>query len=76
MNKQRRKEIKNVINQLEDLRATIEDIQLEEQEYFDNMPENFQLGERGDMANEAIGNMDDALMSIDELLSSLDCAMA
>lgn len=76
MNKQRRMEIKNVIDQLQDLRATIEDIQSEEQEYFDNMPENFQFGERGDMANEAIENMDDALMSIDELLSSLDSAMA
>ena len=42
MNKARRKNIQDVVNQLEDLKSTLEDLQGEEEEYRDNIPENLQ----------------------------------
>ena len=72
MNKQRRKEIQSVIEQLQSLQSTIEGLRDEEQEYYDYMPENFQSGERGQAAEDAISYMDDAISSIDEVVSALE----
>ena len=71
MNKERRKEIEALIDELDDLKARIESVQSDEQDYFDNMPENLQSSERGEMAEEAIGNLDSALDSLDEAIDSL-----
>lgn len=75
MNKERRKEIEALIDELDDLKARIESVQSDEQDYFDNMPENLQSSERGEMAEEAIGNLDSALDSLDEAIDSLREAM-
>ena len=72
MNKQRRKEIQSVIDQLHSLQSTIEALRDDEQEYYDNMPENFQFGERGQAAEDAVSYMDDAISSIEEAISSLE----
>ena len=53
MNKARRKNIQDVVNQLEDLKSTLEDLQGEEEEYRDNIPENLQGSERYEKAEEA-----------------------
>lgn len=71
MNKQRRKELKAIIEKLEQLDAlrqeiqeTLEAVRDEEQETLDNMPEGLQESERGQQMQEYIDNMDS---SVDEL---------
>ncbi|MBQ7349231.1 MAG: hypothetical protein IJW47_04480, partial [Clostridia bacterium] len=64
MNKQRRKRIDELIEQLESVKSEIETVLEEEQEYFDNMPESFQYGEKGEKAEEAIRSIEDAVESL------------
>ena len=76
MNKDRRARIQALINKLEDIKEDIDFIKGEEQEYYDNMPENFQMGEKGDKAQEAIDNLDYAYSSIEEVVEYLEEALA
>lgn len=89
MNKERRERISTVFDEicdvrsrLEELRSVIGDIQDEEQEALDCIPENLQGSERYEKGEEAVENLDDAgltlddvLVSIEEALDSLDSAM-
>ncbi len=81
MNNTRRKEIARIRTELEkhidsisDLVAELESVRDEEQECFDNMPESFQYGEKGERAQAAIDALEEALSSIDsdEMRSALD----
>lgn len=74
MNKQRRKEIDRIADELRNIHSLLEDLQNEEQEYLDNMPENMQQGDRGQQAEEAISALEDAVSSIDEAISRLEDA--
>lgn len=74
MNKQRRKELNGIIEKLEDLKSYVEELRDEEQDYYDNMPENLQCGERGEIAESAISEMDDAISSIEDAICSLETA--
>lgn len=74
MNKQRRKDLNQIAEAIGDLRERLECCQEEEQEYLDNMPENFQFGERGEAAEEAISNIEDALNSLEEAVYSIESA--
>lgn len=86
MNNARRKEIQKLSTDLADLQGKIQDIanQLEsikdeEQEYYENMPESLQGGDKGDRAQEAVSSMEDALamledFDIDEITNLLDTA--
>ena len=76
MNKDRRARIQTLLNKLEDIKEDIDFIKDEEQEYYDNMPENFQMGEKGDKAQEAIDNLDYAYSSIEEVVEYLEEALA
>ena len=60
MNKQRRRRIADLTNELDTLLETLTDIRDEEQEAFDNIPESLQ---------DAIGTLDSA---VDELGSIVD----
>lgn len=71
MNNNRRKEIRNVIEQLEGLQCQIENIRDDEQDYIDNIPENLQESERHETAETAVENLDLAIESFDELISNL-----
>ena len=53
MNKIRRKNLQSIIDQLEELKGSLEDLQAEEEEYRDNIPENMQESERYEKADEA-----------------------
>lgn len=75
MNKDRRARIQALLNKLEDIKEDIDFIKDEEQEYYDNMPENFQMGEKGDKAQEAIDNLDYAYSSIEEVVEYLEEAL-
>lgn len=74
MNNQRRKEIEAVLNELADLRSRIETIQSEEQDAYDNMPEGLRASERGEKAEAACSNLDNAICAFDEIESALNDA--
>lgn len=74
MNKDRRKQIAEVIKSLETVKedisalaADVETIREEEQEYFDNMPESFQMGEKGEKAEAAIDALDSAHSDLEDI---------
>ena len=86
MNKQRRKQIADVIKQVEAVQAELESllddvqgIMDEETEYRDNIPENMQGGDRYEMADNACSELEaahetlgNAKDSLEEVVSSLD----
>ena len=74
MNKARRKEIDSVIATLEEAKERLESIRDDEQEYYDTMPENFQYGEKGEAAEEAVSNPDYAIDQIDEAIDNAEQA--
>ena len=82
MNKDRRKALGSLTEQLDTLKGKLNDIQQEleglrdeEQEYYDNMPESFQMGDKGQAAEEAIGYLDEAATAAGEAESQIDEVM-
>lgn len=75
MNKQRRKWINELIEKVSALQDEIDEVLQEEQECFDNMPESLQSSERGEIAEEAISNLEEALSCIDDCVSNLESAI-
>jgi len=88
MNKDRRKAISDLVERLSDLQMKVEELSQEveaiceeEQGYFDNMPESLQSGEKGQAAEEAVRQLEDAkdtLESVDfgEAIQALESAAA
>jgi predicted nuclease with TOPRIM domain len=88
MNKDRRNSLNRIRTAIEALKGTIEfdelvealteardDIEEQkdaEQEYFDNMPEGFQNGEKGERATEAIDYLETAHGILDELIDTFE----
>lgn len=70
MNKARRKEIDEIISLVEQAKERLEAVRDDEQEYYDCMPENFQQGEKGEQAEEAVNCLDQAIDSLDEAIDS------
>ncbi len=66
MNKERRKALQAIIDQLETLQSQLEEIQTEEEEYRDNIPENFQSGERYEHIEEICESLSDAVSSLED----------
>ena len=85
MNNTRRRAIKQVVAQfenansilcdlveaLESIKSDVEDIQSEEEEARDNMPESLQDSERYEKADAACENLADAVDTLDEILDDL-----
>ncbi|HHF0811499.1 TPA: hypothetical protein ACPIDV_000484 [Pseudomonas aeruginosa] len=72
MNNARRKQLAEIVDQMQELRARLDELQSEEQEAFDNMPESLQQGEKGqqsEAAAERIGNAGD---SLDEAINAIE----
>lgn len=59
MNKQRRRALEQIVEQLRALSTEIETLRDEEQEYLDNMPESMQSGEKGEKAEGNVTCLDD-----------------
>lgn len=76
MNNNRRARIQALIYKLNDIQSDIEIIKDEEQEYYDNMPESIQAGERGDKATEAIENLESTLDYLNDVTGFLEEALA
>jgi len=73
MNNARRKRLAKISEQLESLKAELEEVKDQEQEAFDNMPGSFQDGEKGERMQEIIytlegvvGDMENAIENINE----------
>ena len=86
MNKARRKEIRNLLSELEELQDKLEElhnkvesIHDEEESAYDNLPESLQASDRGWRMEECISNLESAMgwleeLNLDELTGSLeDC---
>ena len=71
MNKQRRKQIADLDEQISILCAEVEGLRDEEQEYFDNMPESLQMTDKGDAAETAVAALDEAIEALTEACSQL-----
>jgi len=71
MNKARRKRINSIIEQLENLKAQVDQLLEEEQEAYEALPESLQDGERGQAMQEATENLEGALGAFDEALEAL-----
>lgn len=76
MNAARRKEIEKAVALIEVAHGMIEQAMADEQDYYDNMPESLQGGEKGDVANNAIEQLDTAMNSLDEATSAAQDAMS
>lgn len=76
MNKARRKQLAEIAEQMQELRDRIEQLQEEEQDGFDNLPESLQQGKRGEAMEQAVEQMGAALDAIDEAVHSLEEAQA
>ena len=61
MNRQRRKALRDIIDQLETLRMQLEDLQTEEEDYRDNFPESLQNSERYERTEEICESLSDAV---------------
>lgn len=75
MNKQRRTRIEEIIATLDGIYEVLNDLECEEQQALDNMPESFQESERGERMQEIIDYLSDAASSIEEAEESLNSAI-
>lgn len=74
MNKARRERISKLISELEPMVDKLESICSEEEDYFENMPEGLQQSERGQEAEAAISELEEAKSSLDSLINALENA--
>jgi hypothetical protein len=85
MNKQRRKELADVMDELSKFAAALvlvpnlaeileklESLKDEEQDYYDNMPEGLQNGDKGAAAQQAVSDMENAISALEPLRDALD----
>lgn len=71
MNADRRVKLNKAQNALSEAKEIIEEIQGEEQEAFDNMPEGLQSSDKGQRAEEIISYLEDAANRCDEALTNV-----
>lgn len=79
MNKERRSQIKKsnkrldlIIDLLTAYKNELESIQMDEEFAFDNLPEGFQNGIRGDEMQDAIDEMEEAVENIEKIMEKLN----
>lgn len=71
----RKEEANNIRDAVGELKSELDSVRGEEQDYYDNMHENFQNGEKGEKAQAAIDEMDNADTALDSAVSDLeDCS--
>ena len=72
MNAKTRKEIEKLTESLDEIKCAVENIQSDEEEKFDNLPEGIQDSERGEEFQAAIENLESAASSIEEAIDYLN----
>lgn len=76
MNKERRKQLQLVIDEIAKLHETLEFLLDEENEYRENMPENLWNSERFYNSEEASNYIDEAINSLDEATENIENAIS
>ena len=71
MNAERRKKLEKLNEEVRDILGRVEELKDEEQEYYDNMPESFQGGEKGENAEAAISSMEEAISGLETATDEL-----
>lgn len=71
MNNTRRKNLRELIEKTEGIKQGIEELRTEEEEYYNNMPEAFQDGEKGDRAQTVIEYLDEAMTAAGDVIENL-----
>lgn len=66
------KKVGDIKGELESLMQEIEEIKGAEEDYKDNIPENLQGGEKCEVAEAAIENLEEAYNSLDDIVGSLE----
>ena len=72
MNKQRRNELKIVIDYMDKAKDIIVNVKNQEEFAYDNMPENLQYSDRGCNIEDNINNLDEISEGIDEIISTIN----
>lgn len=72
MNDERRKLLSKVSELLAEAHGLLTQATEEEQDYFDNMPENMQSGDKGSRAEEVADALQDAVSSLDDIMSTVE----
>lgn len=75
MNRQRRKALQDIIDQLETLRIQLETLLAEEEDYRDNFPENLQNSERYERTEAIRENLSDAVDEMEQAASDIEDAI-
>jgi len=75
MNNSRRKQIRSVIKRLVEIQEEISSIADDEQEYYDEAPENLQMSERYERAEEVAGELEGLSSEIEDLCERLEETM-
>lgn len=72
MNKKRRQQLRDWMDQLEKLKYNLEMIQWDEESYYNAIPENLQSGENAMNSEDAIDKIADAIMSLEEAIEVIE----
>lgn len=71
MNKDDRKKVSEWIDTLIDMKAEIENMQEDQQEKYDNLPEGLQDSANGEALNEAADTLQEAASNLDSVIDNL-----
>jgi flagellar biosynthesis chaperone FliJ len=72
MNKNRRQQLRKWLEDIEAIKNELENIMDDEQDYYDQIPENLQGGQRACDSEEAIDQMNEAIDALDEAISCVE----
>ena len=72
MNKERREELADVSQLLQEALDRLDEIRSEEQDAYDNLPENFQFGPAGEAMQNSIDMMDSWEARVNDVISVID----
>ena len=71
MNNIRRKALKEALDYIEKARLIVEEIAVDEQDSFDNLPEGLQMSERGEQMELNASNLDEANDILGEVIDTI-----
>lgn len=72
MNKDRRKRISDIIEEIEQIKDKLQEVLNEEESVFENMPENLQCSMRGEESEESIDYMNEAIDTLANAVEQLE----
>ena len=72
MNKERRTKISTIIENINIIKDSLQEVLDDEQFSFDNMPENLQYSSRGETSQEAIDYMEEAIEHLENAIEQLE----